>query len=136
MLVVVLGILAKLVVILKLGLRSISKRITSLIFLNIYTPSQHAHITLIDSYNSLWFKIIVKAYSKCDLKIKKALHIHWRKPNLNAKQNHLTVTLSLHLLSPLDLFCLCYFVVFWVSLSYFIFIISVLITLCYYFISL
>ena len=45
---VVLAILAKLVVILKLGLRSISKRITSLIFLNIYTPPQHAltHIIL------------------------------------------------------------------------------------------
>ena len=35
---VVLAILAKLDVILKLGLRSISKRITSLIFLNIYAP--------------------------------------------------------------------------------------------------
>ena len=34
--------LVKLVVILKRGLRSISKRITSLIFLNIYTPPQHA----------------------------------------------------------------------------------------------
>ena len=45
---VVLAILVKLVVILKLGLRSISKRITSLIFLNIYTPPQHAltHIIL------------------------------------------------------------------------------------------
>ena len=42
-------ILVKLVVILKLGLRIISKRITSLIFLNIYTPLQHAltHIILI-----------------------------------------------------------------------------------------
>ena len=38
MLAVVLAILAKLVVILKLGLRSISKRIRSLIFLNIYIP--------------------------------------------------------------------------------------------------
>ena len=38
----VLGILAKLVVILKLGLRNISKRIISLMFLNIYTPPQHA----------------------------------------------------------------------------------------------
>ena len=37
----VLAILAKLVVILKLELRNISKRITSLIFLNIYTPPQH-----------------------------------------------------------------------------------------------
>ena len=32
----------EIVVILKLGLRNISKRITSLIFLNIYTPPQHA----------------------------------------------------------------------------------------------
>ena len=45
---VVLAILAKLVVILKLGLRSISKRITSLIFLNIYTLPKRAltHIIL------------------------------------------------------------------------------------------
>ena len=39
---VVLAILAKLAVIVKLGLRNISKRITSLIFLKIYTPTQHA----------------------------------------------------------------------------------------------
>ena len=34
--------IGKLAVILKLGLRNISKRITSLIVLNIYTPMQHA----------------------------------------------------------------------------------------------
>ena len=39
---VVLVTLARLVVILKLGLRSISKRRTSLIFLNIYTLRKHA----------------------------------------------------------------------------------------------
>ena len=39
---VVLAILAKPVFITKLGLRSISKRITNLIFLNIYTPPQNA----------------------------------------------------------------------------------------------
>ena len=38
----VLPTLAKLVVILKLGLMNILKRIASLIFLNIYTPPQHA----------------------------------------------------------------------------------------------
>ena len=45
---VVLAILAKFVIILKLRLRSISKRITSLTFLNTYTPPQHAltHIIL------------------------------------------------------------------------------------------
>ena len=84
---VVLATLAKLVVILKLALRSISKRITSLLFLNIYTPPQHT--TCFDSYNSLSFKIIDKANSKFDLKIS------WRKPNLNAQQNLLALTLSL-----------------------------------------
>ena len=48
-----------------------------------------------DSYNSLCFGIIDKANSKFDLKIKEALHINWRKPNLNAQQNHLAHTLSL-----------------------------------------
>ena len=65
MLAAVLAILAKLVVILKLGLRSISKRTTSLISLNIYTPLQHALTHII-----LSFKIIDKANSKFDLKIK------------------------------------------------------------------
>ena len=41
---VVLAIFVKLVVILKLGLRNISKRITSDIFLNIYTPMENALI--------------------------------------------------------------------------------------------
>ena len=85
MVAVVLAILEKLVVILKLGLRSISKNITNLIFLNIYIPPQHA----------LTHKIIDKANSKFDLKIKEALHVNWRKPNLNAQQNHLALTLSL-----------------------------------------
>ena len=90
MLAIVLTILPKLVVILKLELRSISKRITNLIFLNIYTPPQHALNHII-----ICFKIIDKASSKFDLKIKEALHINWRKPNLNAQQNHLALTLSL-----------------------------------------
>ena len=42
MLAVVLAILAKLVVILRLGLRNISQRITILIFLSICTLPQHA----------------------------------------------------------------------------------------------
>ena len=32
---------------------------------------------------------------KFDVKIKEALHINWRKSNLNAQQNHLALTLSL-----------------------------------------
>ena len=44
--------------------------------------------------NSLSFKIIDKANSKFDWKVKEALHINWRKPNLNAQQNHLALTIS------------------------------------------
>ena len=55
----------------------------------------HSTATCFDSYNSLCFKIIDKANSKLDLKIKEALHINWRKPNLNAQQNHSALTLSL-----------------------------------------
>ena len=55
----------------------------------------HSTTTCFDSYNSLSFKIVDKANSKFDLKIKEALHINWRKPNLNAQQNHLALTLSL-----------------------------------------
>ena len=51
---------------------------------------KHLHYiaTCFDSYNSLSFKIFDKANSKFDLKIKEALHINWRKLNLNAQQNH------------------------------------------------
>ena len=55
----------------------------------------HSTATCFDSYNSLCFKIIDKADTKFDLKIKEALHINWRKPNLNAQQNNLALTLSL-----------------------------------------
>ena len=50
----------------------------------------HPTATCFDSCNSLCFKIIGKANSKFDLKIKEALHINWRK-----QQNHLALTLSL-----------------------------------------
>ena len=55
----------------------------------------HSTITCFDLYNFFCFEVIDKAYSKFDLKIKKSLHIDWRKPNLNAQQNHLALTLSL-----------------------------------------
>ena len=53
--------------------------------------------TCFNSYNSLCFKIIDKTNSKFafDSKIKEALHINWRKTNLNAQQNHSALTLSL-----------------------------------------
>ena len=44
----------------------------------------HSSATCFDSYNSLSFKIIDKANYKFDLKIKEALHINCRKPNLSA----------------------------------------------------
>ena len=47
------------------------------------------------SHNSLCFKIIDKATFIFDLKIKEALHINWRKTNLNVQQNHLALTISL-----------------------------------------
>ena len=90
MLVVVLAILTKLVVILKLGLRNIKKGNRSHIFKHL-----HSTATCFDSYHFLCFKIIDKANSKFKLRIKEALHINWRKPNLNAQQNHLALTLSL-----------------------------------------
>ena len=55
------------------------KKDKSLMFLNIYTPPQHDL-----TQNSLCFKIIDKASSKFDLKVKEALHINWRKSSLNA----------------------------------------------------
>ena len=55
----------------------------------------HSSETCFDSYNSLCFKITDEANSKFNLKIKEALHIKWRKPHLNAQQNHLALTRSL-----------------------------------------
>ena len=75
---------------------------------------KHLHFTAtcFDSYGSLCFKIIDKDNSKFDLKIKEALHINWRKLNLNAQQNHLALILSLYLLFPVALFCLYLFFAF------------------------
>ena len=55
----------------------------------------HSTATWFDSNNSLCFKIIDKANSKFELRIKETLHINWRKPNLKAQQTHLALTLSL-----------------------------------------
>ena len=68
----------------------INKDNKSLIFKNL-----HSTVTYFDSYNTLCFKVIDKANSKFDLKIKEAVHINFRKPNLNAQQNHLALTFSL-----------------------------------------
>ena len=97
---------------------------------------KHLHSTAIcfDSYKSLCFKIIDKANSKFDLKTKKALHINWRKHNLNEQQNDLALTLSPQLLIPLLLsvcFCFCFFI-FCISLSSVVFIICTLIINFFY----
>ena len=55
----------------------------------------HSTATCFESYNSLCFKIIDIANSKFDLKIIEVLHINWRKPNLNAQQHRLALTLLL-----------------------------------------
>ena len=72
MLAVILTTLAKLVVILKTRIEEhIKKDNKTHIF-------KHLHFseTCFDSYNSLCFKIIDKANSKFDLKIKETLHIN------------------------------------------------------------
>ena len=68
---VVLAAMAKLAIILKLELKNILRRVTSLICFN--------------SYNTLFLKIDDKANSKSDLKIKETLHINWRKFKCTAK---------------------------------------------------
>ena len=45
--------------------------------------------------NCLGHMLINKLIKLIDLKIKEALHINWRKSNLNTQQNHLTLTLLL-----------------------------------------
>ena len=55
----------------------------------------HSTVPCFYSHNSLYFTVTDKANSKFDLEIKEALHSNWRKPNLNAQQNHLALTLSL-----------------------------------------
>ena len=55
----------------------------------------HSTKTCLNSYKYLPVKIIDKANSKFDLEFKEALHINWRKPNLNTHKNHLALTLSL-----------------------------------------
>ena len=94
----------------------------------------HYTATCFDSYNSVCFEVIDKAISKFDLKIKEALHINWRKPNSNAHQNQLALTLSLQVLFSLllSVFICFSFVVFCISLSSIVFIISTLIIGIFY----
>ena len=81
-------------------------------------------------------------FSNICSKIKEALHINWRKPNLNAQQNYFALTLSLQLASPLWSF-LCLFLFPFSFIYYFHYLwhlssasFIVLTKLNYYFISL
>ena len=76
----------------------------------------HSTATCFDSDNSLSFKIIDKTISKFGLKFKEALHINWRKPNLNAP--------FYYSFCPPPPFFFRVFVFFGISLSCIIFIIS------------
>ena len=71
----------------------------------------HSAATCFDSYDSLCFKIINKANSKFDLKIKEALHTNWRKSFQKFKIT--TKSFSSHTFTmasvPLTPFCLCLF---------------------------
>ena len=89
----------------------------------------HSTATCFDSYHPPCLKIIDKTNSKFNLKNKEALRIYWRKPNSDAQQDHLALTLSLQLLFRLLLFAfVCFsFVAFCISLSSIVFIISMLI---------
>ena len=100
-------------VILKQGFRNISKRITSLIFLNI---TLHRNI---DLYNSPSFKIIDKTNSKFDLKIKELINMYWRKLKCTTK-SFSSHTFTIACITPL--FLSVFFVL--LSLSCIIFIIS------------
>ena len=100
----------------------------------------HSTATCFDSYNSPCFKIIHKANSKFDLKIKEALHINWRKLKCTTKSfsSH-PFTIAFAALAP---FCLCFFffcffvvVFFGNSLSSIVFIISTLIIRTFYHLS-
>ena len=108
-----------------IGLRNIKKDKSSNVSKHLQSTT-----TCFDSYHSLSFKLIDKAHWKCNLKIEESLHINWRKPNLNAQQNRLALTLSLKVVSHLFsafvfvVVVVVIVVVFCVFLSSIIFIIS------------
>ena len=77
----------------------------------------HSTATCFDSYKSLCFEINYKGNSNFSLKIKKGVHINWRKTNLNAQQNHFALILPLKLLSPPFSFLSLFFV--FVSFAFF-----------------
>ena len=77
----------------------------------------HSTTTCFVSYNYLSFKIIDKANSKFDLKIKEALHINWRKPNLTLNKIIYVALFCYSFRPPRSIFL---FVCFCVSISFII----------------
>ena len=86
------------------------KMITGLIFV------KHLHSTFscFDSYNSVCFEITEKGNSILDLKIKKSLHISWRKYNCTTKSftSHPFTMASVPYCFCLSLFFFYYFLFF------------------------
>ena len=81
----------------------------------------HSATTCFDTCSSLSFKIIDKANSKFDFKIKEHLHINWKKPNLNVQQNHSSPSHYI-LCPPCSFFCFLNFV--FASLFHLLFLLS------------
>ena len=94
--------IGKIVIILKLGFRSISKRITNLMVFK----HLHSTATCFDSYNSFCFKILDKANSKFALKIKEAFYINWRKLRRAAK-SFISFPFTVTSVPPVALFLMC-----------------------------
>ena len=69
----------------------------------------HSTTVCFNSYDSLSFEIIDKAYPKFDLKIKEAVDISWRKPDLSTQKSQLALTLSLKLVLPIFSFPFLFF---------------------------
>ena len=72
----------------------------------------HSIATCFVSYSSLSFTIIDEANSKFDLKIKEALHINWRKPNVQQKSfsSHPFIITSAPFFFSIFVLCVCVYV--------------------------
>ena len=86
------------------------KMITGLIFVK----HLHSAFSCFDSYNSICFEITEKGNSIFDLKIKKSLHISWRKHNCTTKSftSHSFTMASVPYCFCLSLFFFYYFILF------------------------
>ena len=77
------------------------------------------HLNFTTTCFESYFKIIDKANSKCDLKIKEALHINWRKPKCSTKSciSHPFAMASVPLVLYFFVFAFLFHVLFLLSLT-------------------